>query len=250
MSGAGFRDHFSGVAESYAAARPDYPPALFAALAAHAPHRKCAWDCATGSGQAATSLAGLFDFVVATDASTPQIAHARPHSRIRYVTSTAEAAPLHDGSIAIVTVAQALHWFDVERFYAEARRVLVPSGVIAAWSYHLATVTPDVDAILSRFYSETVGRYWPPERRHVETRYRELPFPFERIPLPAMTIDREMTATQFLAYVRTWSAVQGYVRAFGYDPVSTIEGEVGRAWGPDARRVRWPLDVLAGRIRS
>ena len=248
MSGAGFRDHFSGAAETYAAARPDYPAALFDALATHAPQRARAWDCATGSGQAATALATHFALVVATDASRRQLEQGRAHPRVRYVAATAESAPLATGTFGLVTVAQALHWLDVERFYREATRVLVRGGVIAAWSYNLTRVSHDIDRLIDRFYSETIGPWWPPERRHVESGYATLPFPFEPLPMPPLTMQRDMTAAQFAAYLRTWSAVLRYRQERQVDPVADLEPELGALWGSSTRAVRWPLAIHVGRV--
>ena len=250
MSGAGFRDHFSGAAETYAAARPDYPAALFDALAAHAPRHEHAWDCATGSGQAATALANHFELVVATDASRRQIEHGRLHPRVRYVAASAECAPLRGEAFALVTVAQALHWLDVERFYREVNRVLVRGGVIAVWAYNLTRVSREVDRLVDRFYSETVGPWWPPERRHVESGYATLPFPFEPLPMPPLTMQRDMTAAQFAAYLRTWSAVLRYREERQMDPVADLEPALNRTWGSGTRPVRWPLSIRVGRVSA
>src|SRR4051812_8356731 len=116
-----FADHFSRTAEAYAAFRPHYPDGLFEWLAVVAPTRDRAWDCATGSGQAATGLAKHFAHVVATDPSTAQLAHASASPRVTYVAMTAECAALGARSVALVTVAQALHWIDRLSFYDEAR---------------------------------------------------------------------------------------------------------------------------------
>lgn len=248
VSAAGFRDHFSRVAETYAAARPDYPAALFDALATHVPDHRRAWDCATGTGQAATSLAERFELVVATDASRRQIEQGRAHPRIRYLAAAAEASPLKDNAFSLVTVAQALHWLDVERFHAEVRRVVVRGGVIAVWSYNRTRVAPEIDRIVDRFYTETVGPWWPPERRHVESGYATLPFPFESLDMPALTMERSMTAAQFAAYLRTWSSVLRYQQRRKSDPVAALEPELHRAWGPASRSVTWPLAVRVGRV--
>ena len=147
-----FSDHFSARAADYASSRPRYPSALFAWLATIAPRRTLAWDCGTGNGQAATALARRFARVIATDASAEQIANAAPNPRVIYRVAASERSGLPGGCADVVTVAQALHWFDLPRFWDEARRVLRADGVVAAWCYGLATVDPAVDDAVSAFY--------------------------------------------------------------------------------------------------
>jgi ubiquinone/menaquinone biosynthesis C-methylase UbiE len=157
-----FKDHFSRQAVDYARYRPRYPPELFTYLASLAPDHVYAWDCGTGSGRAAIELARLFDRVVPTDASDKQIQSAEPHEKVEYRVTSVEESALPARSVSLITVAQALHWFDLEAFYTEAKRVLKPKGVLAAWCYDLLQIAPEIDAIVSKFYHETVGPYWPP----------------------------------------------------------------------------------------
>lgn len=249
MSGTGFKDHFSSHAEAYACSRPGYPPALFAHLVSLAPSHQLAWDCATGNGQVAIGLARHFDRVVATDASAAQIDHAFRHERIAYRVEPAEATSLDAASVDLVAVGQALHWFDLDRFYAEVRRVLRTGGVIVAWCYGRCTVAPDIDAIIDRYYVEIVGPFWPPERIFVESGYRTLPFPFARVPLPAFDMQAEWTADELLAYLGTWSATKRFEAHHGRDPRDEIAEPLVNAWGSRhlRRRMEWPLSFLAGR---
>lgn len=245
--GTGFKDHFSGHASAYAAARPDYPPELFAWLAGKAPARNRAWDCATGSGQAAVELANHFAEVIATDASAEQIANAVPRPGIEYHVAPAEAPGLAARSIDLVTVAQAAHWFDRPRFYAAAREVLRDGGLVALWGYGLFEIDPGLDSLVGRFYRETVGPYWPPERRLIDERYVTLDFPFAEITPPEFAMRRTWTRERVLAYLRTWSAVQRYRKSSGDDPVRLIEPEFTALWGDRAEReVCWPLYLRMG----
>jgi SAM-dependent methyltransferase len=244
-----FKDHFSGHAAGYARSRPGYPPALFAWLAAQSPSTERAWDCGTGSGQSAVGLARHFAEVVATDASAQQVRSAAPHPRVAYRVAPAEESGLEGASMDLVAVAQALHWFDVPRFWAEAGRVLKPGGLLAAWTYPLLRVSPGVDEVVRRFYTGPMEPYWPPERRLVDEEYRTIDFPWTAVEVPPFAIDLEWTIDELLDYVRTWSAVQAFSRRHGRDPVDDVAPAVAAAWGdPAARRaVHWPLAVRAVR---
>lgn len=245
----GFKDHFSRQAADYAKFRPQYPRALFAWIAAQAANHELAVDCATGSGQAAVGLTEFFRQVIALDASTKQIQSAQPHPRVEYRVATAEATGLPDNSCDAVTVAQALHWFELELFYAEMNRVLKPGGVLAVWAYNYLRLSPEVDAVLRRYHDEIVGPFWPPERKLVGHGYRDLPFPFEEISAPDFWIETTWTVAHLLGYLRTWSATQRYEAEKGSDPLALIENDLIARWGdPKAERLGvWPLVVRLGR---
>jgi SAM-dependent methyltransferase len=246
-----FRDHFASAAPAYAAFRPRYPAALFAALAEHAPGRHVAWDCATGNGQAAIGLAEHFEQVVATDASSAQLGAALPHPRVSYRRAPADASGLAPRSVELVTVAQALHWLDRPPFYVEARRVLVPGGVVAVWCYGLLELGTGLDEPIHAFYERTVGPYWPPERALVDSGYRTIEFPFAELALPPVTMEAELTLRELGGYLGTWSAVLRYRSAVGHDPVAPLLDRLGLAWGGlERRRARWPLAIRAGRVAA
>jgi len=249
---AAFQDHFSAIATAYARARPAYPPALYAALAALAPGRALAWDCGTGNGQAAHGLAAHFDAVLATDLSGQQLGAASPHARITFRVAPEAASGLPPRSVDLVTAAQAAHWFDLDAFYAEARRVLRPGGVIAMWCYNLCRVAPLIDERVATFYAATVGPFWPPGREHVEAAYRSLPFPFPELSLPPFVMEQWWTLADLGAYIRTWSAVTRFVATRGFDPVAPLLEEIAAPWGAatELRRVAWPLAVRAGRLEA
>lgn len=243
-----FADHFSRAADAYAAARPRYPASLFETLAALAPARDRAWDCATGNGQAAVGLAEHFDEVAATDGSDAQLSRAEPHPRVRYSRALAASSGLPDGWADLVTVAQALHWLDLPPFYAEARRVLRPGGLIAVWNYNLMEIDARLDPTIRAFYQDTVGPYWPGERRIVEEGYRNLPFPFDEVEVPPQEMEARWTLEDLARYLGTWSATLRYRDARGHDPVEPLLAGLTKLWGaPDTKRtVRWPLEVRAG----
>ncbi len=247
-----FQDHFSGHATAYAHYRPHYPEALFRALRTAAPEGNVAWDVGCGNGQASIALASHFSRVFATDASPQQIDRAALHSRVRYSVASAEASGLADHSVDAILVAQALHWFDFERFYAEVRRVARPDAVIAAVVYELATITPAIDRQVLRFYRGGIGPFWPPDRAHIETGYRNIPWPFSGVELPPLTMAVEWSLADLMGYLGTWSAVVRYRQATGQDPLPEFERDLTVEWGdPQKKRtVSWPLVTLAGRVGS
>jgi SAM-dependent methyltransferase len=246
-----FKDHFSGHAGIYREARPTYPPELFAWLAQRAPDRALAWDAGCGNGQAAAALAEHFERVIGTDPSANQIAEAARHGNIDYRVEPAERSTLAAASVSLVTVAQALPWFDHDAFYREVRRVLKPRGLLAAWAYASCDVgVPAVDRAIERLYVDLTGPYWPPERSLVETGYRTLPFPFDVVAAPDFAMVARWSADHLLAYLRSWSATQRYMAALGEDPVTLIEAELRRAWGDATRmrEVRWQFHLRVGRM--
>ena len=243
-------DHFGRVAGTYADYRPAYPATLFDWLAHQCSEHALAWDCGAGSGQASVALAEYFEKVLATDMSDAQLAHATPHPRVEYRVALAHDSGLPDASANLVTVAQALHWFDLGLFYQEVRRVLKPGGVIAAWSYGVIALEGDAaNQILQHFYHQIIGPYWPAERHHVETGYRELPFPFERLPTPDFAMEVHWTLPHLLGYLRSWSACARYRDAHGTDPVDALTSQLEPHWGETSnkRRISWPVSLLAGR---
>ena len=254
-----FKDHFSGHADLYASARPRYPAALFDWIASEAPSRTLAWDAGCGNGQASTALAGRFGRVVATDPSALQLANAVAHPRVEYRNepsnlSTRDGHGYHttfeSGSVDAITVAQALHWFELGAFVAEVRRVAKPGALFAAWCYANCRVTPAVDAVVARLYDGVLGAYWSPERRLVEDGYASLALPFAPIAMPAFAMAVEWNARQLLAYLASWSAAQKYLKATGTDAVAAIADELIEAWddAPCVRTVRWDLAMRAGRM--
>ncbi len=246
-----FKDHFSGHANIYRAARPTYPPQLFVWLAQQAPDTTLAWDAGCGNGQATVALARQFARVIGTDPSANQIAGAETRANIEYRVEPAERSTLADASASLVTVAQALHWFDFAPFYAEVRRVLKPGGGFAAWSYAACVVDAAVDKVIDRLYVDLTGPYWPPERVHVESGYRTLPFPFAEQAAPSLPMIAHWNVEQLLAYLRSWSATQRYIKAHGDDPVGIVEADLRAAWGAPAhvRAVQWTFHLRAGSVR-
>ncbi len=247
-----FADHFSAAASDYAQYRPRYPRVLFEWLAATAPALDRAWDCGTGSGQAAIALRHRFAHVVASDPSVAQLASAARAPEVEYLSMVAERCALRDRCVDIVTVAQALHWFDRLAFFHEVHRVLRPNGLLAVWSYGLFQVDAAVDPAIGRFHTRTIGPYWPADRALVDAGYGGIDFPFTELPAPRFTMEARWTLEQLAGYLSTWSGVRRYRAERGADPVAPFVDAL-RAWwdeggAPRARRIEWPLAVRAGRL--
>ncbi len=244
-----FKDHFSSLASDYARHRPRYPESLYHFLAIHAPRRALAWDCATGNGQAATGLARHFDKVIATDASTEQIAAAEAVHNVEYRVAPAEKSGLEAVSADVCTVAQALHWFDMERFFAEVRRIVRPGGVLAVWTYTQSEILPPIDAAMQDFYAQ-MRPYFPPERQWVDEEYTTLPFPFEPVAAPDFFMEAAWNLSDVLGYYRSWSGVKAFEKQHGESPIPIAEEALRSVWAyPDkALAVRWKLHLRLGKV--
>ena len=242
-----FKDHFSDKSPDYARYRPTYPGALFRFLVDACEAHDMAWDCATGNGQAAVSLAPHFKEVVATDASEQQIASATPAANVSYHVAPAENSGLADDAVSLVTVGQAFHWFDQQQFFDEAQRTLVKGGVLAVWCYALCTVNDECDNIVAELYENIVGDFWLPERVQVEAGYADVAFPGVAIDAPPFDMSIDWSVDDMLGYLRTWSACKRFETLHGDDPVAVIEQRLQRAWGQSERKVVWPLIVRACR---
>ena len=243
-------DHFSAVAEAYASRRPSYPQHLFAYLAELSEQHELAWDCAAGSGQATIPLTHFYRRVVATDASAAMLELAPGHPAVEYRVASASASGIDPASVDLVAVAQALHWLDLDEFYAEVDRVLAPGGLLAVWTYgNLRLEDAGMNSLLDRFYHEILGPYWSPERRHVESGYRTLAFPYTEFDPPFFSMEQHWTVDQLLGYVGTWSATQKFRQAQRQDPVKELARELVPRWGDTrlARCVSWPLSLRVGR---
>ncbi|MEX0963410.1 MAG: class I SAM-dependent methyltransferase [Pseudohongiellaceae bacterium] len=245
-----FKDHFSAHAQAYAQARPGYPAQLFEFLGSQCSSHETAWDCATGNGQAALSLAKIFDRVIASDGSAEQLQQAEAADNIEYRQVTAETPFLEAHSCDLVTVAQALHWFASDKFFDNVRSCLKPEGRFAAWCYGVQQICTPVDAVVATLYEEILGAYWPPERQLVENRYRDISFPFETSVIERFSLSLDWNLAQLCSYITSWSALQRYSRHNGTDPLQLVREALVAAWGDaeQVRRVNWPLTLILGRM--
>lgn len=242
-----FKDHFSHDSGSYSCHRPGYPDALFSYLSSITKDHALAWDCATGSGQSAIQLAQYFSRVVATDASESQISHAQKRDGVSYSVASAENSGIEANSLDLITVAQALHWFDISAFTAEVDRTLKEGGILAVWSYNLLTLHPDIDEQINFLYSNILNKYWPAERRLVEQGYKTINFPYNELSVPSFNMTLKWNFEQLINYLSTWSAVKAYHTDNNKDPISFIENKLLKIWGNAKTEITitWPLTVRA-----
>lgn len=247
-----FSDHFSTQSDSYKAFRPEYPDALYKYLAEQSPSSQKVWDCGTGNGQAARALANFFSSVIATDASEEQISQTTNSDRIEFRVATSEASGLAASSVDLITVAQAFHWFDLPKFYAECRRVAAPNAKLAIWTYKLANISAEVDPIVERLHRDIVGPYWPPERELVESGYAGIDLPFAELETPSFNIQAQWDLPHLLGYLRTWSASKRYLQENSEDAVTNISAELADAWGEPSQKklVSWPMPLRLFTISS
>ena len=250
-----FEDHYSVFAESYARWRPRYPEELFTWLASVIDGRELAWDVGTGSGQVAGSLAMIVDRVVATDASADQLARAPQVDGVEYRQEPAHQVSLPDGSVDLVTAGSAAHWFELDSFYREVRRVGKEGALIALFSYGPRDFADACTQLLSsrvveRFNDDLLGALWPERIQRVYDRYASLPFSFDEIEAPSMEMSATWNLSELIAFLETWSAAHRYLAQFGKRATGEIAEELAEAWGdPAARReICFPLFVRAGRL--
>jgi SAM-dependent methyltransferase len=243
------KDYFSTQAKTYADFRPTYPASIYEFLLQHIPERGTAWDCATGNGQVANQLSGYFDKVYATDISQQQLEHATRKKNIFYSISPAEKTSFPDNQFDLITVGQALHWFDRNRFYEEVRRVAKPGGLLAVWGYALLSIEPAIDNRIMYFYNHVVGPYWDSARKLLEDEYTTISFPFEEIICPPFSIEVEWTIDQLAGYLSSWSSTQKYIQLKGQDAVTPFIQTLAEDWGPAQKKlVSFPVFCRLGKI--
>lgn len=237
-----FKDHFSNQSTTYRAFRPTYPDALFAYLRTLTKDNDLAWDCGTGNGQAAIGLTRHYKKVIATDPSEQQIANAIQHDQISYRVEKAEQSSLEAHSVDLITVAQALHWFEFDAFYAEVKWVLKPGGVIAAWAYGLPTLPDEVKAVIRHFHDVVVGEFWQAENNLISKKYTTIPFPFLEIEAPPFFISKMVSLDEVLGHVSSWSATQKFIAAKSYNPVEGLKNDLLQVWGnEEEKEATWKL---------
>jgi ubiquinone/menaquinone biosynthesis C-methylase UbiE len=244
-------DYFSEQANRYLAYRPPYPDSLFKYLASICSHTETVWDCATGNGQAAVVLADYFERVIATDISEAQLKSAMLRQNITYLAASAEYSRLPTESVDLITVAQALHWFNLPTFYKDVVRIAKPNSIIAAWCYANSYISDEIDTMVASFYKRLLtDEVITPQRKYVSEQYKTISFPFEKIQTPDFEMSEKWTCERFIGYLRTWPGVKDYYDKYNKDIVAEIYPRLKKIWGSceNEREIRWPLYLLVGRI--
>ena len=245
------KDNFSTQSSQYALYRPFYPPELYHYLKSIIPHFERAWDCGTGNGQVAIALSSFFKTVYATDISSAQIQHASTAPNISYSVQPAEKTDFPDEFFDFIIIAQAIHWFEFEQFYAEVKRTSQRHAICCVIGYGRIEISPEIDRIIDHFYTVTIGKYWDPERKYIDENYQTIPFPFEEIIPPQFTNELSWTLEHLIGYLNTWSAVHHAIKKNGFNPVDHILSELKANWGDtESKQVRFPLLIRIGKIHK
>jgi len=243
------RNTFADSPGRYAEARPLYPQALFDWIAATCRGHDTAWDCATGNGQAAIALARIFHRVEATDISAAQVAQGFVAPNIRYSAGAAERPEFADHSFDLIAVAQALHWFDLDRFWPAVRQVARPGALFCGWGYAWFRGSEAVSELLFEPVTQLVSPYWAPNNRILWDGYADadVRWPFVRLEVPDFRITVRWSVDQIIAYVRTWSAFKNATAAGADTELEQILTHARHELGPEPRHELWvPLTILAG----
>lgn len=243
------KDYFSKYADKYSRYRPSYPQELFEYIISLVHEKELAWDCGTGNGQTAKELSKYFKKVIASDISNKQLHNAATANNIVYVQESAERSGLAKNSVDIITISQALHWFDLYKFYDEVKRVGKKKSIIAAWTYSLLQIDPVTDHLLRNYYFETLKNYWHAERKHVDDGYANIFFPFKIIPSPSFSIVLNWGRDHLAGYLNTWSATQKFIEVNNFNPVNELMQKINKNWlAGQFRSVNFPVHLKAGHV--
>lgn len=243
------KDNFSQQSSLYAQYRPDYPPEIFDYIISFIKNKNTAWDCGTGNGQSAVALSKHFKKVIATDISAKQLQNAEQAENIFYSVQPAEQTNIEKNSVDLITVAQAAHWFDFDKFYTEVKKVATSNAFIAVWCYSLLRINKEVDDIIDQYHFTTLKKYWDAERKYVDDGYTTIPFPFEKISTPNFAIEKCWDLEKLEGYLNTWSALQKYIAANNSNPVPELIQNIKPHWGVAAKqKITFPIHLLLGQI--
>lgn len=244
------KDNFSKQANAYAKYRPTYPQELYDFILSKVEQRDVTWDCGTGNGQTAKELAKYFKKVFATDISEKQIQNAHKADNIFYSVQPAEQTRFENNTFNLITVSQALHWFNFEKFYSEVKRVGRPGSWLAVWVYSLLRISKDIDPIVEDFFLNMLEKYWDAERKYVDDNYVTIPFPFEEIKRSAFSIEFYWTLDELEGYFVTVSALQKFLTANNDNPLPELMNKIRPYWTNETMKVIFPIHLQMGRIEK
>jgi SAM-dependent methyltransferase len=243
------KDNFSKQSALYAQFRPSYPKALFDFILSLVTEKNIAWDCGTGNGQVAVELAKYFAKVYATDISENQLKNAVQKENIIYKKESAEKTTFPANEFDLITVAQAIHWFDFDAFYKEVNRTLKAGGILAVIGYNIIKTDTETDKIINNFYWNITGPYWDKERKYIDEEYKTIPFPYKDLQTPEFTSEYEWELPHLTGFLNSWSAVQHYKdKNNNQNPVDLIINDLKKIW-PEGikKKVSFPILLRIGR---
>ena len=244
------KDNFSKQASEYSKFRPTYPKELINYILSFVDNKEAALDIATGNGQLAKELSKQFKTVFATDISDEQLGNAIKADNILYKNEKAEETAFDNQQFDLVTVAQAVHWFDFDKFNNEMYRILKPDGVLALIGYGLFSTNSDTDKIINHFYKDIIGPYWDPERKYIDDSYTTIPFPYEELPTKNFKSELKWTFEELSGYLGTWSAVQHYKDKNGDDPLDLVREELQKSWQQSDQTITFPFLLRLGKLKK
>ena len=243
------KSYFSIQSDNYARYRPGYPPVFFDFLNTVVPNKKNVWDCGTGNGQVAYELAKTFDCVFATDISQSQLNNALRADNIIYSRQPAEKTDFAEHQFDLIVVAQAIHWFDFEKFYKEVRRTAKQDAIICVAGYGRIQISGQIDQLITHFYQHVVGSYWDKERKYIDENYETIPFPFNEIKSPKFVNRLQWTMEHLIGYLNTWSAVKRFIEQKRYSPTDKLQDDIARYWDKgQTKEVCFPLLLRTGQL--
>lgn len=243
------KDNFSTLSEKYAKYRPTYPADFFDYLNSIVPNKQNAWDCGTGTGQVAYELTKTFNNVFATDISQSQINNALRSDNISYSVQPAEKTNFENGLFDLIVVAQAIHWFDFDKFYLEVNRTAKNNSLLCVVGYGRLEISQQIDKVIIDFYDNTIGKYWDKERKYIDDNYKTIPFPFSEIQAPNFVNTQYWSLEHLIGYLNTWSAVKHFIKQNNYNPIDKLQKEIEQFWDNDqTKQIHFPLLLRIGRI--
>ena len=244
------KDNFSIQAKKYSKYRPDYSYKIIDYIVSKVPIKQNVLDVATGNGQVASKLVDYFEQVYATDISAEQLKNLVDEENIVYKQESAENTLFNDNQFDLITVAQAIHWFDFDAFYTEATRILKPTGILVVMGYGQISTNLVSDKLINRLYKDILGSYWDEERKYVDENYETIPFPFEEVKADKFVDEYTWSFEHLLGYLGSWSAVQHYIKKNGSNPIDLIKEELKESWENSDNKVTFPLLLRIGKMKK
>lgn len=147
---ASFQPKFGHAAEEFQRYRPDYPAALYDHILAQVSEqsRGCAMDLGAGTGRVTAHLLPYFREVISVEPDrgmAAKIVERFPQAMVREATVEDHVQPAE--SVDLITIANALHWMEADRVFANTRVWLRPGGILAVCDLPLPKATATIEAL-------------------------------------------------------------------------------------------------------